>query len=88
MNQTDTAITTKTNNGGVTSSNTNRYMSSKNQAIKNDITSAAATSIPVSTTSTSIEDLYKYFGILADAKQQAGQVGRIKQFYLIDFTPL
>jgi hypothetical protein len=30
--------------------------------------------IATTTTTTSIEDLYKYFGILADAKDQAGKV--------------
>ena len=34
-------------------------------------TSSAKT---VATTAVTIEDLYKYFGILADAKENAGQV--------------
>lgn len=41
---------------------TNRYMSNKNI---NAVTT---------TSTTSIEDLYKYFGTLADAKDKAGQV--------------
>lgn len=50
------------NNGlNAAATNTNRYMSNKNL-------NAAAMS------TTTIEDLYKYFGILADAKQKAGEV--------------
>ena len=48
---------TKNNNNGVT----NRYTSNKHLNSVSTVTSA-----------TTIEDLYKYFGILADAKQRAG----------------
>jgi len=40
---------------------TNRYMSNKSQAA------------PTALSTTTIEDLYKYFGILADAKDKAGE---------------
>ena len=48
--------------GTVKNGTTNRYMSNKNI---NAVTT---------TSTTSIEDLYKYFGTLADAKDKAGQV--------------
>jgi hypothetical protein len=61
MNQSDTGIV---KNGTATVAASNRYMSNKN-----------GTAAPATTTSTTtIEDLYKYFGILADAKDKAGEV--------------
>jgi hypothetical protein len=44
----------------------------------NGATNGKSTSQSGSTAqATTIEDLYKYFGILADAKQDAGKVGLI-----------
>jgi len=49
-------------------------MATTNLSTINRNGNASATATNTIATTTSIEDLYKYFGILADAKDQAGKV--------------
>ena len=68
-NSNSTAATSINRGVITTSANINANINSNNESSSGN---AASSSI-------SIEDLYKYFGILADAKDQAGDVSKSNQ---------